>query len=255
MKNLQIGDNDLIGNRFNGHDLHRYLRQRGVDSDHLVRSKQSHDPDTYILAEEVRDRYACNDMIQSAEQYYSTHSLHYPFSYSLFRNRLFLDADVVHYHLIQNYFFNLSLLPALTALKPSVWTIHDPWIMTGHCIHPFDCDRWKTGCGNCPNLGTNYAFEHDTTALNWEIKRNILNNSQIDLVVASKFMYDMVKQSPLISHLDVHHIPFGIDLNRFTPCDGRDARKKLGIPQGSIVVSFRADPSQFKGFEYAKQCL
>jgi hypothetical protein len=68
-------------------------------------------------------------------------------------------------------------------------------------------------------------------------------------------MYDMVKQSPLLSHLDVHLIPFGIDLKRFAISDGRDARKRLKIPEGNIVVSFRADQSPYKGFDHVKDSL
>jgi hypothetical protein len=207
MKNLQISDNDLIGNRFNGHDLHCYLRQRGLISDQLVRTKRSDDPHTFAIGNDVSIKDICNEMIAGIEKRYGTHSLHYPFSFSLFSDPLFLEADIVHYHLIHNYFFNLSLLPSLTALKPSILTIHEPFFTTGHCIYPLDCERWKTGCGECPYVDLNFALDLDASALNWEIKRDIFRRSQLDIIVASKYMRDWVAQSPILSHLDVHLIP------------------------------------------------
>jgi glycosyltransferase involved in cell wall biosynthesis len=255
MNNLQIGDNDLIGNRFNGHDLHLYLRERGIVSDHFVKFKRSGDPHTHVLCEDIPDRLRYIEEIAAFEKKYGTHSLHFPFGFSLFSEPLFLDADVVHYHLIHNFFFNLSLLPALTALKPSVWTIHDPWVATGRCIHPLDCERWKTGCGDCPYPNTDFRWPLETSALNWELKRDALARSQVELVVASRFMLDLLKQSPLLSHQDIHLIPFGIDLKRFAPCDGSEARKRLGIPPENVVICFRADQSIFKGFSYIEQAL
>jgi glycosyltransferase involved in cell wall biosynthesis len=255
MRNLQIGDNDLIGNRFNGHDLHRYLRRRGITSDHLVKIKRSDDPHTHVLGEEIRTVVDCDAAIRAVEKTVGTHSLHYPLSFSLFSDPLFLRADVVHYHLIHNFFFNLNLLPQLTALKPSVWTIHDPWITTGHCIYPLDCPRWKTGCGDCPYPDTAFPLEHDSSALNWELKREILQRCRLDLIVASKHMRDLARQSPLLSHFDIHLIPFGIDLARFAPTDGSEARARLGIPPGDLVLCFRADRSRFKGYPYIEEVL
>jgi glycosyltransferase involved in cell wall biosynthesis len=255
MKNLQISDNDLIGNRFNGHDLHRYLRQQGIVSNQLVRTKHSDDRDTYVVGDGFNCREACNDMINKIEKRYGTHSLHYPFSFSIFTDPLFLETDVVHYHLIHNYFFNLSLLPLLTALKPSILTIHEPFFTTGHCIQPLDCERWKTGCGDCPYVNLNFALDMDVSALNWEIKRDIFKRSQLDIIVASKHMQNWVKQSPILSHFDAHLIPFGLDLTRFAPGDAGNAKKKLGIPQENIVLCFRADLSPFKGLKYITEAL
>ena len=30
--------------------------------------------------------------------------------------------------------------------------MHDAWLVSGHCAHSLDCDRWRTGCGRCPDL-------------------------------------------------------------------------------------------------------
>ncbi|MDR1236516.1 MAG: hypothetical protein LBJ96_05950, partial [Holosporaceae bacterium] len=144
--NTQIGDNDLIGNKFNGHDLHIYLREQNIYSDHLVLNKQSNDPHTYPYP--------------------------YPFSnkFDILRNRSFLKSDILHLHLIHNNVIDISLLPIITKLKPTVWTVHDPWALSGHCIHHFDCEKWKTGCGDCPYPDKPFAINFDDTALQFELK-------------------------------------------------------------------------------------
>ena len=61
MKNLQIGENDLIGNKFNGHDLHLYLNEMGINSNHLIANKpQSKDAKTFQIgssySKELREK-------------------------------------------------------------------------------------------------------------------------------------------------------------------------------------------------------
>lgn len=256
MKNLQISDNDLLGNRFNGHDLHFQLMQRGIDAKQLVWTKRSDDPHTFELADNFVDKRKINHkMIQRIEEELGVQSFLFPFGYALLFQPHFLDADVVHYHLMQNTFFNLALLPIVSRLKPSVWTLHDPWAMTGHCVHPFECDRWKTGCGDCPQLEIEAPLKHDVTALNWELKRLNYHNSDIDIIVASKWMLNMAQQSPLLSRFRLHQIPFGVDLETFRPMDAAEAKAKLGIAPGSLVICFRLSTWKLKGLDFIKTLL
>jgi len=255
MNNLQISDNDLWGNRFNGHDLHNYLNQRGVDSKQLVWTKRSEDPNTFEIVNNVKNKYYLQDVHRLIEQQLLLQSSLYPFAYELLFNKHFLAADIVHYHLIHNQFFNISLLPLLSKLKPAVWTLHDPWAMTGHCIHPFECIRWQTGCGDCPRLETEIALSQDTTALNWALKQFAYQHSEIDIVVGSVWMYQLAQQSPLLANFKIHHIPFGLNLDVFHPLDTAATRAQLGIPPECIVLTFRSTTWHLKGLHFIKDLL
>jgi len=254
MKVLQIGDNDLYGKRFNGHDLKNDLIQRGIEVKHSVWLKQSKDPNTFAIASEYADRMLYNNLFKEIEKQYSLHSLLYPYSHSLLYNKHFLDADIVHLHLIHNYYFNLNVLPTLTKLKPTVWTLHDPWALTGHCVHPCECERWKIGCGECPRLDVDFSLRHDSTALNWEIKKELFDRMQVDVIVASPWMRRLVQQSPLMAGFKTHLIPFGIKLDRFCPGNSEEAKKALGIPPQNMVLSFRVQ-KVFKGSDYVRDVL
>lgn len=255
MKNLQVSFNDLSGSRFNGHDLHLYLKNRGWDANQLVWEKLSDDQSTFEVGRNFKKRKLINIFFNSIQQDFLTYSTLYPFSYSLLFDEKFLETDVVHYHLIHNHFFNITHLPILTKLKPSVWTLHDPWALTGHCIHFFDCKRWKEGCGDCPNLDTEFSLRKDATAINWEIKRIAYQASNLDVIVASKWMYDIVRDSPLVNHFETHLIPFGIDQDVFKPMCKNQAKAFFKIPQGNKVIAFRAAAWKLKGLDYIKESL
>lgn len=249
-KNLQVGDNDLIGNKFNGHDLHIYLRDREIDSYHLVWNKESNDENTFRIAEGKRDRDIRSKLIRQIKTNYCLDNVWGTDSLDIIYNRLFLDSDIVHLHLIHNMNFDINLLPIMSKLKPIVWTLHDPWALSGHCIHHFDCDRWKSGCGDCPYLNIHFPLSKDNTALNYEIKYQAITNSKLDIIVASKWVKKQIETSPMFNNARIHLIPFGINQDIFKPMDKAKIRKKLGIAENAIVFAGRCDYSEFKGFDY-----
>lgn len=254
MKTLQVGNIDSIGNRFNGQDLHVELRRRGIDSSHCVWQKEWDDPDTWKMLD-FRGRDFLNEVLRLLENRLSLQCMLPPFSHFLRFKGKFRQADLVHYHLIHTRFFSLSSLPALSRAKPSVWTLHDPWAVTGHCVYPYDCTRWQIGCGDCPNLSTYMPIREDRTAENWRSKQRIYRKSKLDLIVASKWMLDLVQDSPLMSDFDVHLVPFGLDLAAFAPGDVAAARRELGVFPDRTVLCLRSTNSEYKGMPYIKECL
>lgn len=247
MNILQVGENDLVGHRFNGHDLNQELRAQGHHAEHLVWSKVSDDPHTHEIASQHPQRMQVNHITAELDRVYNATAIFPTFSYELLFHQAFLNADVVNYHLIHNGFTSLAHLPILTKLKPAVWTLHDPWALTGHCVHPFKCERWKTGCGQCQSLDITFPITQDTTALNWEIKKQFYAQCDLDLIVASRWMEQRVKQSPLLQHARVHYVRFGVDTDVFAPGNVREARQELKIDPDSIVLGLRAIKGEFKG--------
>lgn len=256
MNVLHVNNVDLLGNRFNGHDMQRALNARGIRADQVVMERMGDDPHTLPLAARPDEPYLRNRLME-CERGLSLHAMLYPYLFRLMDMSAFQSADVVHYHLLHNYFGALPVLPEITGRKPSVLTIHDPWIFTGHCIYPLECDRWISGCGNCGQMGLNFPMKDDRTALQWSVKRDIFSHLTMDIVVASPYMLDLVRSSPITAHMEhVHLIPFGIDTELFSPGNDRNAiRGRLGIPEQNFVLFFRADPSPYKGFDCIKQML
>ena len=129
----------------------------------------------------------------------------FPWGRVLAGTKQFRAADVVHYHLIHNQMVSLMDLPMLLRLKPSIWTFHDPWPLTGHCIYPRECTGWMEGCEPCPHLDWAFPMRDDCAGRMWRVKQRVYTETEIDVVVASDFMLNMVRRSPLTSHLDRIH--------------------------------------------------
>ena len=255
MKVLQINSSDLVGSRFNGFDIRHLLALEGIGSHHMVWNKQSvSDASSPFFA--IPGSRNATKVLGRIEQAFSIHSRLQLQSWTLPMHRRFQEADVVHYHIIHDGYFGLDALPWLSRLKPSVWTWHDPWPMTGHCIYPLRCERWKIGCGECPRLDLAFAMRRDRTAEDFQWKRWLLQNADIDIVVASVYMQQIVQSSPIGRVHRLHRIPFGIDLQKFHPADGAAARSRLGVLPNRVVIAARAFPnSQFKGYEFFVEAL
>ena len=55
--------------------------------------------------------------------------------------------DLMHCHNLHGGYFDLRRLRSLSRRLPVVVTLHDAWLLSGHCAHSFTCERWKCGCG------------------------------------------------------------------------------------------------------------
>jgi glycosyltransferase involved in cell wall biosynthesis len=246
VKLLHINCTDGYGTRFTGIDLQSMLAERGIDSRHLVWWRESDNPNVAMAFPLLGRRFA--KLVGKVEHLLGLQSLLHVQWLALPMTQEFRAADILHFHILQNGFFGLPALPLLTRRKPSIWTLHDPWAMTGHCNYPLDCTRWQTGCGACPRLDLPLAVRHDRTAMNFRIKEAIYRRMDIDVVVASRWMLDFARTSPLMKRFPIHHVPFGIDLERFAPRPSDAAKARLGIPPGRKVIAVRAADSPYKGF-------
>ncbi|WP_447922500.1 glycosyltransferase family 4 protein [Achromobacter aegrifaciens] len=253
MKVLQVNGYQSPGRRFNGLSLKPYLEKLGVSSTHFVWEQDKQEDGVVSLNGAILRKI--NRLTRGVEKTLSLQSQLYSNGMHFRRMPEFREADLVHYHIIHSGFLSMQSLPSLTARKPTLWTLHDPWAMTGHCIHPFACQRWKTGCGQCPDLKTDFAISHDTTALNFRLKRLAYGRSKFEILVASSWMENMVRQSPLLEDVPVHKVPFGLDLEFFKPHDQAAAKARLGIEPHRLVLCFRSVMNDFKGLRYVIEAL
>jgi glycosyltransferase involved in cell wall biosynthesis len=170
------------------------------------------------------------------------------------------NADVIHLHNLHGNFFSFTILPALSRQAPLVWTLHDTWPLTGHCSYNYDCDRWRVGCGQCPNLREYPEIALDTTAWLWRRKRQCYHNSRIAVAAPSQWLCDMARASPLFEGCRVRRIPYGIDLSAFCPGSQQEARQELSLPIDAhvLMVVVFADTipgAARKGAAYFKEAL
>lgn len=96
--------------------------------------------------------------------------------------------EIIHCHNLHPNYFDLRALVPLSQTRPLILHLHDAWLLSGHCSHSFDCERWQTGCGNCPYLDTYPAIRRDKSAENWQRKQEIYANSHLYIVTVSQWL-------------------------------------------------------------------
>lgn len=172
---------------------------------------------------------------------------------------LFTQADILHLHNLHGGYFNLWSLPLLSALKPTIWTLHDMQALTGHCAHSLECKRWQldAGCGYCPSLSSYPPLRRDTTHQLWKDKQTIYKHSALYLVTPSIWLQRLVEKS-ILKNQPLICIPNGVDTAVYHPQDKNEARRLLNIPQDALLVGGCADgglANPWKGGQYALETV
>lgn len=153
-----------------------------------------------------------------------------------------LKPDIVHCHNLHGGYFDLRYLSRLSHEVPVILTLHDAWLLSGHCAHSFECERWKIGCGQCPDLNIYPAIRKDATAYNWRRKRDIYAKSRLYVATPSRWLMEKVEQSILApAVVDARVIPNGVDLSVFHPADKARIREEMGLSQDARMVIFTAN--------------
>lgn len=254
---LHISESDAAGGAARAaYKLHDDLRTRHHNSRMLVARKLTGDDDVRRLKRNLAwrglDRAAGEVLDRLGLQY-----VFYPSSFAVAGDPWFEEADVVQLHNTHGNYFSLASLPYLTRKRPVVWLLHDMWAFTGHVAYSYDCERWRHGCGSCPYLAEYPAVPRDTTAMLWRFKRRMYERSRLNLVTPSRWLADLVRESPLLNRFPVHHIPYGVDTQVYSPGRQDEARRRLGLPLDRQVVLFVATDlaEERKGFHLLNQAL
>lgn len=131
--------------------------------------------------------------------------------------------DIIHLHNIHGHYLNYPFLLEELAGSgvPVVITMHDCWLMTGHCAFysHFNCRKWiKSDCkGGCPLKGDYPRTIVSASARNFSIKRHLFEKMpNVTLVTPSRWMAGEVSRSHMRG-LACRVIHNGIDTALFLP--------------------------------------
>ena len=149
--------------------------------------------------------------------------------------------DLIHIHELHAYFVNHGQL--LEFLKeqqiPVVWTFHCEYMYTGKCGFAYECQQYKSGCGNCPYIHEYVSsFGIDRTAqLLAEKKKSMEGLNLKAIVTPSKWLADKTKETYLYKY-NIKVIHNGIDTDGiFYPRSSDvELRNEYGINQDDRLV-------------------
>lgn len=147
--------------------------------------------------------------------------------------------DVINLHNLHGYYINVQIL--FDYLKNEykgkiLWTLHDCWAFTGHCVHYTyaKCEKWKTGCYHCPEK-CRYPKTSvvDNSTHNYSVKKNLFTGmSNMTIATPSAWLKSEVSQS-FLREYSCYVINNGIDLDAFSPQNvKKDNKLLLNIADG-----------------------
>ena len=166
--------------------------------------------------------------------------------------REFERADVIHLHWTNQGFVSLKVIERIVKSgKPVVITMHDMWYFTGICHYSSGCEKYKTRCEKCEQLGEGRSLT-DLAKSVFEKKRKIYSQAHITFVGCSQWMADLAQQSRLTEGHTIVNIPNAIDMEVFRPISKEKARESLGVRVDKKVILFGAQriTDERKGFRY-----
>lgn len=207
----------------------------------------SHDVGRPPLARAIR---GLSDPRRAVEALLGIEHLDFPATWRLLDAMPGAAPDVVHLHNLHGNYFDLRALPSLSRQVSTLVTLHDEWLMTGHCAYSVGCERWRSGCGECPDLRLPPEVHRDATRYNWGRKRGALAGARLHVVTPSRWLLERARSSLLADSLvDGHVIPNGIDLDVFRPAPRDEARRELGLSADDRVILFVGVNARGYGFK------
>ncbi len=150
-----------------------------------------------------------------------------------------IAPDVIHLHNLHGWYIHVPVLFDYIRKKGIrvVWTLHDCWAFTGNCCYftAAGCDKWKSGCHDCPIHRAYPGTRRDVTDKMWQNKKSwFLGLPNMTLVAPSHWLAGLVRDS-FLKEYPVRVIHNGIDLSIFRPRES-DFRRRYRCEDKYILL-------------------
>ena len=248
MKIFNVSSGDEMGGRWNGFDAIEPLKTLGVSSKIGAFWNQTSEISESVNLFPGPGRRAIAELVRGYEVVTGRQSTYQFWSRKIFELPEFKEADLIHLQVVNDHLLTVESIVEISKSKPTVWTWHDLWPLTGHCIFPGTCQRWAKGCGDCPSLDSPLEVLWDRTKLERQRKRDAFSSTQLNVHVTTDWMRKKVGDKISGWNTKMFQFPFGIDTKKFHPGDKTIARNFFGIDPQAFVVAARATDDGRKGF-------
>lgn len=162
--------------------------------------------------------------------------------------------DVVHLHCINGNFVNIYRMVSFLKKEniPTVLTLHAEFMYTANCSHAYDCDKWQSGCGNCPSLRRQtHSWLVDRTASSWRKLAAAFDGfKDLTIVSVSPWQENRAKLAPFFSGARFRTIMNGVDVSVFHPSETRKASCDEVRRVLYVTPHFDRTPGHVKGGEF-----
>jgi len=246
MKILQISTYDVRGGAARAaYRLHSGLLEIGEDSRMLVRFKSSNDSRVFpVASESTSGAFSIGEAIQ---EYYinslrtdvsdTLFSFPYP-GYDISGLDIVRATDIINLHWVSFFLSPITLHRLFDLGRPVVWTLHDQRPFTGGCHYSAGCAGYRRNCAACPQLADN-PFDLPEVFLEDNLK--LFRDANLTIVSPSRWMADCARESRLFKGRPIEVIPNSLDTGFYRAIEKKEAKRGLGISNGTVVILFCAE--------------
>ena len=160
--------------------------------------------------------------------------------------------DIIWLHNLHGYYINYEILFSWIKMHPEMkimWTLHDCWAFTGHCVHftMAKCEKWKTHCRYCPQKRTYpCSVLADRSESNYSRKRAAFTGVRnMTIITPSEWLAGLVKES-FLGGYRVQVIHNTIDPAVFHSTPG-NFRQQYGLEGKHIALGVAVGWEETKG--------
>ena len=167
--------------------------------------------------------------------------------------------DIVHLQCINGYFVNIfRLVKWLKKNKiKTVLTLHAEFMFTGGCGYSYECEKFKTGCGNCPQIKRGVpTYFFDNTSCSFKKMKKAFDGFNDDLIVTSvsPWLMERAKSSAIFKNKKHFVVENGLDETVFCLSYDKALRSRYAKENEKIVFYatpyFADDENNSKGGKY-----
>lgn len=253
MKICHISLSDISGGASRaGYRLHKALLDSNKNSIMCVLHKQSRDETVVPLRPPVsfleKNSFLIGSIKKKLAQYpyrktkvfgYEPFTIDYTGYGDWFLRRI-PPADIYNLHITQSM-IDVRLFTRLIN-RPLVITLHDMSFFTGGCHYDNGCGKFKAGCGNCPQLGSDNSSDLSRKVVTRKkLALGQVAGNKVGYVAPSEWMYSEASKSTILGGFTGRVIRNSLDLDVFQPFEKSFSRRFLGIPLEKKIVLYVAD--------------
>ena len=173
------------------------------------------------------------------------------------KHPLVKNADVIVLHWVSSFISYKNVEQLIKLKKPIIWVLHDMWLFTGGCHYDLYCGQYAKECLNCQYVRS--KWKRKLVSYDFKIKKKILAESDLTLVMPSTWMLRCADQSLITKRLKKIVIPNPIDKKEFFKDSKKNSfLKQYGLAESTNIILFgamNATTNPYKGFQYLKNAL
>ena len=172
-----------------------------------------------------------------------------------------LEPDLLVIGNVHNFQSDIDILESLSGKYPTVFVMHDQWLLTGRCGYTGNCNKYTVLCdADCPTWDKYPCLAPSKISPAFKRKQTLLNKQELLVLGDSDWLTNWGRQAykqqdgQTQKFASMH---YGLDTQAFKPQERLVARRQLGLPEDKFIIltGSQSLEDERKGFRHLLAAL